>query len=65
MKTSPCPTVMAPARDEIPQQLVDWLKSDSGRSAVETAVSNSLNTVESLNKAREVRPEQLNVPITL
>jgi hypothetical protein len=65
MKTSPCTTVVPSIRNAVPQELVDWLRSDSGRSAVETAVSNSLTTVENLNKARKVRPEQLNVPITL
>jgi hypothetical protein len=65
MKTSPCTTVAPSIRNTVPQELVDWLRSDSGRSAVETAVSNSLTTVERLNEARKVQPEQLNVPITL
>jgi hypothetical protein len=65
MKTSPSTTVTPPVRNAVPQELVDWLRSDSGRSAVETAVSNSLTTVERLNEARKVQPEQLNVPITL
>jgi hypothetical protein len=65
MKTMSCTTAAASVKEPIPQELVDWLRSDSGRSAVKTAVSNSLTTVESLNEARKVRPEQLNVPITL
>jgi hypothetical protein len=65
MKTSPYTKAAPSVRDAVPQELVDWLRSDSGRSAVETAVSNSLTTVERLNEARKVQPEQLNVPITL
>jgi hypothetical protein len=65
MKNTSYATSAASVKEPIPQKLVDWLKSDSGRSAVETAVSSSLKTVESLNEARKVRPEQLNAPITL
>lgn len=52
-------------RTPLPEQLVSWLQSDLGRSAVATAMSNSQSAVNSLNEARKVRPEQLHEPITL
>lgn len=52
-------------RDPLPDQLVKWLNSDSGRSAVINALSNYNEAFESLNEARKVKPEQLHEPITL
>jgi|AOMP01.1.fsa_nt_gi hypothetical protein len=52
-------------RTPLPQALVDWLKSESGRKAVETCVQKSQTELKMLHDARQVKPEHLHAPITI
>ncbi|OCX75645.1 hypothetical protein A6M27_06460 [Acidithiobacillus thiooxidans] len=52
-------------RTPLPQALVDWLKSESGRKEVETCVLKSQTELKRLHDARQVKPEHLHAPITI
>lgn len=52
-------------RTPLPEALVDWLKSESGRKAVETCVLKSQTELKRLHDARQVKPEHLHAPITI
>lgn len=52
-------------RQLLPATAANWLNSENGRQTVVEAVAKSLQAVESLNQARQVKPEQMHEPITL
>jgi hypothetical protein len=49
-------------RTPLPQALVDWLKSESGRKAVEACVQKSQTELKRLHDARQIKPEHLHTP---
>lgn len=53
------------ARQQLPEKVVAWLKSDSGRSAIHTAISEAESDIDALAQDRKVELERLNTPITL
>lgn len=52
-------------RTPLPENLVAWLNSDSGRNAIAAALSNSDKVARDLKEAQKIQPDQLHVPITL
>lgn len=46
-------------------ELVEWICSAAGQSAVHSAVKDSQLAVYQLSESRKIQPEQLHVPITL
>lgn len=46
-------------------ELVEWIRSAAGQSAVDSAVKDSQLAVYHLSESRKIQPEQLHVPITL
>lgn len=52
-------------RQSLPAAAASWLNSVDGRQTVVEAAAKSHQAVESLNQARQVKPEQMHEPITL
>lgn len=52
-------------RQSLPASVFTWLNSEKGRERVQEVVAKSHEAVETLNQARQVKPEQLHSPITL
>ena len=52
-------------RQPLPAETANWLNSEAGRQKIATASAQSHQAVESLNQARQVKPELLHEPITL
>lgn len=49
----------------VSQELIDWIKSEAGKAAVDSAIKDSQRAVNHLSESRKIQPEQLYVPITL
>ncbi len=52
-------------REPLPPQLVEWLESDQGYTAISNAIEKSALVIKSLDEVRKVKLDQLNTPITL
>tara|TARA_A100000171_G_scaffold8703_1_gene6471 strand:+ start:4949 stop:5146 length:198 start_codon:yes stop_codon:yes gene_type:complete len=54
-----------PLYTSIPQQLVEWANSSELLHAINMAADTADRSIAALNKEREVRREDLHLPITL
>jgi hypothetical protein len=65
MQTTSQKSANAAAQYAASRELVEWIRSAAGQSAVDSAVKNSFAAISHLSESRKIQPDQLHVPITL